>query len=100
MAQSAGHIGHRQHTGERQQGQREGGSRRRADIKGIAVLCDVADAASGEAAVKKAAEAHGAARVLINCAASVRPSASSAATGRNAGRLRARHPRNLIGTFN
>ena len=31
-----------------------------ADIKGIAVTCDVADSASGEAAVKKAADAHGA----------------------------------------
>jgi NAD(P)-dependent dehydrogenase (short-subunit alcohol dehydrogenase family) len=39
-----------------------------AEIKGIAVTCDVADSASGEAAVKKAAEAHGPARVLINCA--------------------------------
>ncbi|MDP2296652.1 MAG: SDR family NAD(P)-dependent oxidoreductase [Pseudolabrys sp.] len=39
-----------------------------ADIKGVAVLCDVADAASGEAAVNKAAAAHGPARILINCA--------------------------------
>ncbi len=39
-----------------------------ADIKGIAVPCDVADAASGEAAVKKAAGAHGPARILVNCA--------------------------------
>jgi NAD(P)-dependent dehydrogenase (short-subunit alcohol dehydrogenase family) len=39
-----------------------------AEIKGIAVKCDVADAASGPAAVKQAADAHGAARVLVNCA--------------------------------
>ena len=35
---------------------------------GVAVTCDVADSASGEAAVKKAAAAHGPARILINCA--------------------------------
>jgi NAD(P)-dependent dehydrogenase (short-subunit alcohol dehydrogenase family) len=39
-----------------------------AEIKGIAIKCDVADAASGTAAVKQAADAHGAARVLVNCA--------------------------------
>ena len=35
---------------------------------GIALRCDVADAASGEAAVAAAREAHGPARFLINCA--------------------------------
>ena len=35
---------------------------------GIALHCDVADAASGEAAVSAAREAHGPARILINCA--------------------------------
>ena len=39
-----------------------------AEIKGTAVVCDVADAASAEAAVAAAAKAHGPARVLINCA--------------------------------
>ena len=39
-------------------------------IKGVAVACDVADSASGEAAVKKAAAAHGPARILVNCAGS------------------------------
>ena len=39
-----------------------------ADIKGVAIACDVADATSGEAAVNKAAEAHGPARILVNCA--------------------------------
>ena len=39
-----------------------------ADVKGVAVGCDVADSASGEAAVKKAAAANGPARILVNCA--------------------------------
>src|SRR5579859_4166549 len=39
-----------------------------AEIKGVAVACDVTDAASGEAAIAAAAKAHGPARVLINCA--------------------------------
>src|SRR3978361_2462780 len=37
-------------------------------IGGVAVACDVADAASGEAAVIAASKAHGPARVLVNCA--------------------------------
>ena len=38
------------------------------DINGIAIGCDVADSASAEAAVSKAAADHGRARILINCA--------------------------------
>jgi NAD(P)-dependent dehydrogenase (short-subunit alcohol dehydrogenase family) len=38
------------------------------DIGGIALTCDVSDAGSAEAAVKKAAADHGPARILINCA--------------------------------
>jgi NAD(P)-dependent dehydrogenase (short-subunit alcohol dehydrogenase family) len=38
------------------------------EIGGIALSCDVSDAASAEAAVAKAREAHGAARVAVNCA--------------------------------
>jgi len=38
------------------------------EIGGVAVRCDVSDAASGEAAVAKAREAHGPARILVNCA--------------------------------
>ena len=34
----------------------------------LALACDVADAASTEAAVAQAREAHGAARILVNCA--------------------------------
>jgi len=39
-----------------------------AEIGGAAVACDVADAASAEAAIAAAAKAHGPARVLVNCA--------------------------------
>jgi NAD(P)-dependent dehydrogenase (short-subunit alcohol dehydrogenase family) len=39
-----------------------------AEIGGVAVACDVADAASAEAAVAAARKAHGPARILINCA--------------------------------
>jgi NAD(P)-dependent dehydrogenase (short-subunit alcohol dehydrogenase family) len=38
------------------------------EVAGIAVRCDVADARSAEAAVAEAARAHGAARMLVNCA--------------------------------
>src|SRR5690349_1820027 len=38
------------------------------EIKGVAVKCDVADAVGGAAAVKQAADVHGPARVLVNCA--------------------------------
>jgi len=38
------------------------------DINGIAVHCDVADSASAEAAIAKAAADHGPARILVNCA--------------------------------
>ncbi|HEY5209050.1 MAG TPA: SDR family NAD(P)-dependent oxidoreductase [Stellaceae bacterium] len=38
------------------------------EIGGLAIPCNVADAEEGEAAVKAAREAHGAARILINCA--------------------------------
>jgi NAD(P)-dependent dehydrogenase (short-subunit alcohol dehydrogenase family) len=39
-----------------------------AEIGGVAVVCDVADAKSAEAAVAEARAAHGAARIAINCA--------------------------------
>src|SRR6185369_10086265 len=39
-----------------------------AEINGVAVTCDVSDAASAEAAFAQAAKAHGLARVLVNCA--------------------------------
>ncbi|HET9019080.1 MAG TPA: SDR family NAD(P)-dependent oxidoreductase [Acetobacteraceae bacterium] len=39
-----------------------------ARIGGLALTCDVSDAASAERAVAEAAAAHGAARILVNCA--------------------------------
>src|SRR6476659_2256651 len=39
-----------------------------AEIGGVAVVCDVSDAASAEAAVATASKAHGPARILVNCA--------------------------------
>jgi NAD(P)-dependent dehydrogenase (short-subunit alcohol dehydrogenase family) len=72
-----------------------------ADIKGIAVTCDVGDSASGEAAVKKAAAAHGPARILINCAG-VGP--AKRIVGRDGPQPLADYERvirvNLTGTFN
>jgi NAD(P)-dependent dehydrogenase (short-subunit alcohol dehydrogenase family) len=38
------------------------------EIGGVAIKCDVSSAAEGEAAVKTARDAHGPARILINCA--------------------------------
>ena len=37
-------------------------------IGGIGIVCDVADAASAETAVAQSRDAHGAARLLVNCA--------------------------------
>src|SRR5258708_3701894 len=39
-----------------------------AEIGGTAIRCDVSDGPSAEAAVAKAREAHGPARILLNCA--------------------------------
>ena len=39
-----------------------------AEIGGTAVVCDVSDSASAEAAIAEAARAHGPARILVNCA--------------------------------
>src|SRR4029079_4101918 len=39
-----------------------------AEIGGVAVVCDVSDAASAEAAIAAPAKAHGPARILVNCA--------------------------------
>jgi NAD(P)-dependent dehydrogenase (short-subunit alcohol dehydrogenase family) len=71
------------------------------DIKGLAMTCDVADSASGEAAVEEAAAAHGPARVLINCAG-VGP--AKRIVGRDGPQPLADYERvirvNLTGTFN
>jgi NAD(P)-dependent dehydrogenase (short-subunit alcohol dehydrogenase family) len=46
----------------------EGAKKVAGEIGGLAVACDVADAASTEKAIAEAKAKHGAARVLINCA--------------------------------
>ena len=71
------------------------------ELKGLAVLCDVADSASAEAAVKKAAAAHGPARILINCAG---VGTAKRIVGRDGAMPLADYERiirvNLVGTFN
>src|SRR6185437_128483 len=71
------------------------------ELKGLAVLCDVADSASAEAAFKKAAAAHGPARILINCAG---VGTAKRIVGRDGAMPLADYERvirvNLIGTFN
>ena len=71
------------------------------ELKGIAVLCDVADSASAEAAVKNAAAAHGPARILSNCAG---VGTAKRIVGRDGAMPLADYERvirvNLIGTFN
>ncbi len=44
-----------------------------AEIGALAIPCDVADAPAAEAAIAKAKEANGPARVLINCVGQARP---------------------------
>ena len=72
-----------------------------AEIKGLAVTCDVSDAASAEAAVAQAAKAHGPARVLVNCAGI---GVAKRVVGRDGPMALADFDKvikvNLIGTFN
>ena len=71
------------------------------DINGIAIHCDVADSASTEAAIAKAAADHGPARILINCAGI---GTAKRIVGRDGPMALADFERvvrvNLIGTFN
>jgi NAD(P)-dependent dehydrogenase (short-subunit alcohol dehydrogenase family) len=71
------------------------------EIGGIALGCDVSDAASGEAAVARAAEVHGPARILVNCAG-IAPAARI--VGRNGPASLEAYAKviqvNLIGSFN
>lgn len=71
------------------------------ELKGVAVPCDVADSASADAAVKKAAAAHGPARILINCAG---VGTAKRIVGKDGAVPLADYERvirvNLIGTFN
>lgn len=70
-------------------------------IGGVAAGCDVSDAASAEAAVRQAAERHGPARILVNCAG-VAPAARI--VGRSGAASLEAYARviqvNLVGTFN
>lgn len=43
------------------------------EVGGLAIPCDVADAGAAETAIKTAREAHGAARVLVNCVGRAHP---------------------------
>jgi NAD(P)-dependent dehydrogenase (short-subunit alcohol dehydrogenase family) len=70
-------------------------------IGGVAVRCDVASSESGAAAVKEAADRHGAARILVNCAGIAPP---KRIVGRDGPLPLADFEKviqiNLIGTFN
>jgi NAD(P)-dependent dehydrogenase (short-subunit alcohol dehydrogenase family) len=71
------------------------------EIGGLAVKCDVSSAEEGEAAIAKAREAHGGARVLVNCAGIGPP---ARIVGRNGPMPLEQYSRviqvNLIGSFN
>lgn len=72
-----------------------------ARIGALAIACDVADARSAEAAVAAARDAHGAARIVVNCAG-VAP--AKRIVGRDGAMPLADFERviaiNLVGTFN
>ena len=72
-----------------------------SEIKGLALTCDITYAASTEDALKKAASAHGAARLVVNCAG-IAPAAK--VVGKNGPHDLALFRKvievNLIGTFN
>lgn len=71
------------------------------EIKGLALTCDITDAASTENALKRATSAHGAARLVVSCAG-IAPAAK--VVGKNGPHDLALFRKvievNLIGTFN
>ncbi len=79
----------------------EGCAKIAAEIKGLALACDITDAASTENALKQAADAHGVARLVVNCAG-IAPGAK--VVGKNGPHDLALFRKvievNLIGTFN
>jgi NAD(P)-dependent dehydrogenase (short-subunit alcohol dehydrogenase family) len=72
-----------------------------AELGGVAIRCDVSDAASGEAAVAAARAAQGPARILINCAGI---GVAARIVGRDGPQPLAEYKRvidiNLVGSFN
>ena len=79
----------------------EGCAKVAAEIRGLALACDIADAASTESVLKQAADAHGVARLVVNCAG-IAPAAK--VVGKNGPHDLALFRKvievNLIGTFN
>lgn len=79
----------------------EGCAKVAAEIKGLALACDITDAASTEAALKQASDAHGVARLVVNCAG-IAPAAK--VVGKNGAHDLALFRKvievNLIGSFN
>jgi len=72
-----------------------------AEIGGLAVACDVTDAASAQAALETAKAAHGAARILVSCAGIASASRILGREGpHDLGLFRKVIEVNLIGTFN
>jgi NAD(P)-dependent dehydrogenase (short-subunit alcohol dehydrogenase family) len=71
------------------------------EVSGIACICDVANAESTEAAIAKAREAHGAARVVVQCAGVAPP---AKIVGRKGPHTLDMYNKvvgiNLVGTFN
>ncbi len=79
----------------------KGAQRVAEEIEGVAIGCDVSDARSGEQALAAAREAHGPARVLVNCAGIGTPGRIVARGGPIALQDYERVIRvNLVGTFN
>lgn len=71
------------------------------EIGGLAIECDVSDAASAEAAIEAAQAAHGPARICVNCAGVGTPGRIVSKTGALALEDYARVINiNLVGTFN
>jgi NAD(P)-dependent dehydrogenase (short-subunit alcohol dehydrogenase family) len=71
------------------------------EIGGVALVCDVTDATSTAAALTKAAEAHGAARLAVNCAGIATASRVLGRDGpHDLGLFRRVIEINLIGSFN
>ena len=79
----------------------EGATKIAEETGGIALECDVADGPSGEAAVAAAREAHGPARILVNCAGVGTPGRIVSRTGPLPLEDYVRVVNiNLVGTFN